>query len=503
MTAQRLKNYEGIFNNRSMPSFQSVLGQTNDINVETDFKDCDQKRRLIIVNLVRLHSQLKLELSRIQDIVCSGDISWMINKANYLDSDITAGTWSHLVNEAINQHNLRWKNTNLIGEILEACNQNTAMRSEFEADITPVELDSEKAKQLQASYLHYQNLIPKREIQALNPPPHIRVIQALEEVESGKPELWGIIFREMTLSPTSQTYNPHDIFKADITALPGWSQATEQVKARVIKAAQEYIHIAQPEDRDWINGNSFSHATFTAYKALHLLAEKEPDFIAEISIDLWKRWMLVILRAVDLLDRKKEDICHNSQAIIEWAYKSASNDFMDSLLKLMIGKDYKPQASYDKDIYRTVKQLLDHSLAEEILNRVSIEDLNAGILEILLTDLCEDKNTLEKAQRLINNILNTMSLDSDEGKEKLIVASRFVILSADNINWSSFWELVEQDNSFGKKVIESTAIQAIDSSIPEKYLKEDYLADLCIFRKISITVGGVMIRGCQKCQTLV
>ncbi len=475
----RLKQYDGILGDRLYQGYTcDSFDSTRDASVEPLLRNSDEKRRKLIETIVLLISESESDFLWLINIICSEDILWIIERLTSAESPRVADTWVKLLRQTLTWHNWCWKNTKHIDAILEARKISSAMRSEFEIEI---ELDSEKAEQAKASYLQYQNMLkPPEPEPTLDPPPQQRVYAALEKVEAGQPQLWWQVVAEMTLIPTSKRYIHDHIFESDITKLPGWKEAEAETKARIIETSKKYLDAGDPETQTWIRTNKFSHPPFAGYQALYLIAKQEPDFISKISHNTWTKWIPVILKSINFPPRNgdvtRNEVC---QKIVRTAYQSIPDEFIETLIVLMIQNNYQPRTFYPNDIYQLTNELLDQCLASLILDRVPSEDLNAGLLEILLTDLF--KHDVDKAKEIATSFLPKEVPKSGKARDKASVAARLIVLNPDNSSWSVFWSAVLQEHEFGQEVLEAIAFQAAHKGQIKQQLKEDYLAELYIF----------------------
>jgi predicted NACHT family NTPase len=464
----KLNQHDGILGDRPH----------RDDDVEPLVRESDEKRRQLIETIVLLISESESDFLWLTDIICSEDVLWIIERITSAKSPRIVDVWVSLLRQALIRHNLCWKNTKHIDAILEARNLSPAMQSEFEIEI---ELGSEKAKQAEADYLQYQNwLKPPEPEPTLDPPPKQRVLAALGKVEAEQPQLWWQIVVEMTLMPTSKQYIHNHIFESDITKLPGWEEAEADTKARIVETAKKYLDAGDPETQAWLGTNNFSHPPFAGYQALYLLVKQEPEFISKISTDTWTKWIPVILKSINFLHRntgsKEDNVC---QEIARTAYQSAPDALIERLISLMVHNNYQPRTFYPDDVYRLTNELLDQCLASLIIGRVPDNNLNAGMLEVLLTDLFN--HDIDKAKEIAKSFLPAKVPESGEERDKAIVAARLFATHPDNSSWSVFWSAVQQDYEFGREVLESIAFQSARQGQIESKIREDYLADLYIF----------------------
>ncbi|HAX76397.1 MAG TPA: hypothetical protein DCY88_11290 [Cyanobacteria bacterium UBA11372] len=473
----KLKRHEGILSDRT-PQIYTINSFDNprDPEVESSWHDSDEKRRLLIKTIISLLSDSENDLLWLTPTVCSKDILWVIENVTSAESDRTANIWVKLLRKALTWYNLYWKYPKHINAILEARNISLAMRSEFEIKI---ELGSEKAKHAEADYLQYQNCLkPPEPEPLLEPQPKQRVLEVLEIIEAGQPQLWWQVCMAMTLIPTSTHCHFSD--EPDLTQLPGWQEAEADPKKRITKTAKVYLEAVQLETNTLLDIDNFSIDAFAGYQALYLLLKQEPEFIPTIPNYIWSKWIPVIIKYTSfcLQDRaEKDEFC---QKITIIAYHSNPVQFIETLIVLMTRMNYQPRTGYSNDVYRCTKNLLNEPIVKPILRKVKDEDLNAGMLEILLADF--SSHEIDEAKTFALSFVSTPIPKHGEARAKAVVAARMLVLHADNSNWSTIWSAIQQDSEFGREVLESVAFQVTQQQGQiEQQLKEEYLADLYIF----------------------
>ncbi len=440
---------------------------SDDEEIELYFNDFDGKCQKLIEKIVSL-----ILISKSKCFVYAvrlKNIPWIIDHVISAKSEEAAHIWVKLLRLSYNH--LGWQDTGHIDAILKACQHNSVIRAEFESDITPIELNSERAKQAKTDYLKCLKYwtLPEPKPRP-DPPLQQRVLATLKTIEAGHPELWWGICCAMTLGPTS--------FKPNITEFPGWTEAEAGTRARIIKTAKDYLDAGDPKTLTWIRTNDFSQIPFAGYQALYLLSKQEPEFISTISLDTWKKWLPALLRSISLIHKSTESQDKFCQKIVRAAYQKASEEFLETLIVLMLQKNYRPRTYYTHNIYRLISDLLEQCLASSIFHKVQGKDLNAGILEILLTDLFEKE--VDQAKSIAMSFLVTPVPEAGEARHKAIVAARMLASHSDNSSWSTLWSAIQQDDKFCREVLESIPFQQPLQGKIERQLKEDYVADFYI-----------------------
>ncbi|NER26857.1 MAG: hypothetical protein F6J89_04310 [Symploca sp. SIO1C4] len=466
---QRLKKYQPL-----------VYNESNLLLLKQELESNNHKRRQLIEAIFSRMPDSKPELFILLGDSKYGfikswdeDFPWLIEHLQSSDSEHIQKMYAKLI-----RWNLDWDSSNQLSTIIKASQDNPILKLEFASDLEPIELNSLRAEQAKTSYLEWQNWPkPPEQKPLLDPPLKQRVLTALEQVESGQPELWWQVCMAMQLTPTSTHWHFPD--QPNLAKLPGWQEAEADTKARIIKAAKVYLDVGQPETQTWRENNTFRNNAFTGYQALYLLQQQESEFISTLPTSTWIKWIPAILKSISLTSRYIEQQEQPCREIVRTAYHSASEEFIEMLIVLMHQYNYQPCIFYVDDVYRLTNNLLDQPLAKLIFDKVKDENLQAGMLEILLRDIFSDD--VDEAKKIARSFIPTSIPSFGEIRDKAVVAARLLLLHADNYNWSVLWSAIQQDSRFGREVLEPRAFPATCKSKIEHNLQEEYLADLYIF----------------------
>jgi predicted NACHT family NTPase len=477
----KLKRYEGILSDLPSRVYTIASSDRNrDADIESFLKDYDEKRRQLIETVILSLPESDNNFSWLVKIISSQDMFWLIDHA--ISSKPTE-IWVKLLRKALILHNLRWENVQVNDAILQACSISSRLQSEFEFDITPIELNSEKAEQIKASYLEFKNnLNPPKPKSLLTPPPKQRVLEILEKVEAGYLNLWWQVRIQMTLTPTGLPCNESE---SDITKLPGWVETEPETKKRILEITKNYLNTKNPENQAWMRTTNFSLSASAGYQAFYLLATQEPGFIEMIPPHVWVKWIPVILQIIasSYGERHKNDKA--CQAIVQNAYQKAPGEFIAKLISLMIQNNYQPSVYYEHDPYRWTNELLGQCLASKLLSKIPDKDLSAGMLEILLADVfkhhVDQAPFFDQATSIVMSFFDKPVPESGESKNKAIIAARILLIHAGNSGWLFFWSVMQKDLEFGREVLEVIASESLYTCQIEQKLKAEYLADLYIF----------------------
>ena len=473
LVMSRLKQHDTVFGDsnttRVFPPHDDC-----DNRVEVLFRESPVKRRKLIEKLVLLYSISQDENDKmcIVSIICSDDVLWLINNAVIADSDLVTDLWIKLLRGVLISRGLYWKNYQHVDAILGACETSKAMELEFRDDFTAIVLGSERAKKIQDEYLYYENLLKSDQQQPLcEPPPKQRVVCLLDKVESGSHELVWQLYREMTLIPNSTHYDNR--YEADITEFPGWKEADETIKQKIIEVAKIYIYKGDPENNIWLGKNSIAYPALAGYRSIRLLAKIDLDFISKIPVDIWKKWMAIIIYYPNVRDDKNKEIrCE----IIKQAYQNACDNFIEILMILIDKENHRDR---QLSIHQQAIDCWDDKLEKAFLEKLSDDTLTASSLGSLLQILLQNK--VDRARLFAESLICNESSKSSEIRDKAVVAAQKLLLYSGDPSWSIIWERIQQEPSFGCEVLEAVSYDASYSGNIDSKLSPSDIADLYIF----------------------
>ena len=402
------------------------------------------------------------------------DFFWLVERLQVSNSEKEQRIYAKLINYMFRGRN--WESLphpfmDLLDCLLVTSQTNSVLREEL--DLESIELDSPKADKLKAKYLKDQELLQSspNKPPLLSPPPKERVLAALSQFENGTLDSWPHLCLEMTLLPTSTRYNAG--FEVDITTLPGWKNADEVTKLRIIAAAKQYIYQGEPETDAWLGTNSFRCSALSGYKALRLIALKDPDFISTISADVWQKWAAIILDFPKAREDTDKDI---RQQLIKGAYQNAPNELIRALI-ILIEQENTQYGSIH--ILHEMTYCWDERLADSLFNKLQDGKLKPGSIGDLLKELLINGEI--RAKDFAESLVSLPHPADVEAREKAIIAAKTLMLYSEDAGWAIIWSAIQQDPKFGREVLEAVSYALKYEGSLEQRLKEDCIADLYIF----------------------
>ena len=453
----RVKHYDPILGDRHVSQYNNALSD-------------DEKRRKLLETVLCIVSDPEKDLIQIvyshPPIVLSRDVPWMIERLRASKSEPTRRMWARLIGRVFD-----WREPGQLDTILIVSSRCPILAEEFVWLIKPVELDSPEAQKMRADYLEQQKW--QQGPPLLEPPPAKRIARLLDEFESGNLNAWWRLNMEMTLEPNSTHYG--DELGSDLTILPGWKEADETTRARIVKAAQKYVLEQDPSTHKWLAKNIDYRPATAGYRALRLLFQEAPDFFFIITADVWKRWAPIILAYPTSGEAKDKEV---HRQLIKLAYQYAPTEIIESLM-LMIDKENREHDSIS--IIHEVEGCWDDCLANALLDKVKDKKLKPKCMGHLLNHLIEHKTA--GARAFAESLIPLPIPSRGNARSRAIIAACVLMTHAEDAGWSVVWPAIEKDTRFGRELIPTIAQNSNERHTTNVGLRliENQLADLYIW----------------------
>jgi hypothetical protein len=405
------------------------------------------------------------------------DISWLLAKFKKADSETHAKRWAKLILYTYNPENVEHcKN------IVEAAVSSNILREVLGLD--PVKLDSKEAEKLKESYLNvtkWQQIAKhKKKPQKLQPPPSERVQNCLQEIEKGKIDFWISLCYELTLEDTSEQYDTNKLFRLEITELPGWANSNEEIRRRIITAAERFLIEKRADPEKWIKRpNSWNDADIALNKAFYLLSQVDISRCHGLPVEVWAKWIPALLE----MPLFKEDDKRQGHELIKIAYEKCPDTFM-SVLRQQI--DAENENAQIISVYEKLELCWDERLCDAVLEKVRQPHIKRGQFNSfrnLLACLVQRKHqaSIEYVKSLIRSEYHQ---ETEEGK-KMIDAAFVLMENTDDACWDVIWPAITGNQEFGRGLF--LEYDSFDSSKRVALLAErisaNSLADLYVWLK--------------------
>jgi len=360
----------------------------------------------------------------------------------------------------------------------------------------PIDYESELASKMREEYKREQltneqikKLGTSNSSAPLDPPFQERISDLLDRIESGNINYWVPLNREM-ISDKKRVDN-HSVFNPNLTSLPGWRLSSEEIRTRILSAAKNFIIKGEPNNQEWVGTDKLSFHAYAGYRALRLILEMEPDWIGNISSEIWQKWIPIILlyifgiygeriynpEEVDLiydvnnLQLNPEIIFRNK--ILQMAYPHARDQLIATLLAQI---DYVNEQSYHLSILSRIEIIYDDFIGNSLQDKLEKgnfkPEIVGEILEFLLL------HNFGKIDDYANGLLNYYSSQNENERLKSIQAAKILLKISPQNSWESIKTIIQDDYEWGREVLKIVASEAqFNKGMFENYT-EDQLADL-------------------------
>lgn len=442
------REYQGIIVNDGNPR------QWTSLSYDTG------KWHVVIEKLVLLIAEIEEDISYVfsfssRNCLASEDFYWIIEKLQICECDKARKIWVQLLDWSFSHQDAKELNA-----IIADTHIHETLYRELPLYFEPIDLNSIYAQRLRADYFDVQKYKEHDQISPLNPSPQERILQYLDLLELDDLSAWFQLNVQMTLKPDSQSYgNEHEL---DLTKLPGWQEAEESTRRRIVEGAKRYIQQQNDLDYEWIGTNEYNLSTLGCCKAFQLLLKESSGFLETLLPETWRKWAPIIIAT------------HHSHheswylEIVKFTYTNAPEESIDTLIKLIDGGDYMFLDCFDR--------CWDDRIQSALLKKIKEPECKLQCFEQLLEKLVQ-QGSIESRDFAKALISFPLPLDENERK-KVISASRILVEDLDPSSWSFIWSLIQQDVSFGHEVLESGAYgysHGIKSDLTEIQLADLYL----------------------------
>jgi hypothetical protein len=367
--------------------------------------------------------------------------------------------------------------------LYDAAERWTLLRSEYSGLLDGILLDSPLASQLK----EWHRLSPERQHRArplLDPPPSQRVRECLERFEAGDADGWWQMNRELTLEPVSTHYGTSLEYK--LTSLPGWEEADEETRSRILSSAVPYLEHSESLIDRWIETSKLSYRDTAAYRALVLLKEQRPGDYKSLDPALWRKWAPTVV-AILQEPGTEESTLHDE--IAADAIAEAPAEFAATVLALVRSEKQReqrkdpeqPQPELTPSFWflRRMKPQINNrylamGLTAELLDEETTPQQLMGVLEFLL------QAKVEAARDQALSLFDPWPCAPERREHALAAAA--ILLEHDGVaTWDRIWPAIVADGGFGRELFLRVAHRhRIDEAL-YRGLSEQQLADLYIW----------------------
>lgn len=430
-----------------------------------DLQTDTEKRRNLFLILLTLCDDPKPLLSLIHytpPLITHTDLEWLIICFQKESSELSRSILADIIKRFF-----LWNVQLYFDTVFNACSNDPTLDEALEKPFAPIELASEKAKDLKTALLKRKAVEDTIQREPpLDPPPAGQIALMLEKCEADDIRWWFHLTAALSLTPSHTRY--HFDWHSDLTERPGWQNADEQIRKRIISLAKRYVVEEAPVDNDWFGTNSFPHGVLAGYQALRLLLQIEPQSLVEIPFQLWGQWTPIILRYPN-------ESGEYQQILARIAYLANPDQFIENLLFLVDSEGSKGHIFSLHAIKKCWDQKLITALSVKLYDNQLSED---GVNNLLINLLEQSSN---EARVFAESLIKDQDLSVERIRAKAVFAATALLTRVGEFNWQIIWPVVQSDKEFGRSVLENVAGQdRLTGNFPSQ-LNENDLANLYIW----------------------
>ena len=325
------------------------------------------------------------------------------------------------------------------------------LAQEFRWLFEPVLINSPEAQELKRAYYAQREIQrPLPQSKPLDPSPVVMVQQLLDKYNSGDLDSWWKLNRVLTLQPESTHYG--DELSADLITLPGWQNADEPTRARIVKAAHHYIIAkaleVQPALRErihtWLGQTiTLDFPLFSGYRAFLLLQRETPELLTRISPTVWQQWAPML--ASYPLQKDSTEIEYHNQ-LIHIAYQYASAEIIATCLSHI---DQQNREMHYLNCLHLIEVCWDSQLKSVLLDKAQDVTLDTSSLKDLLSVIVTHDVTV------VNTIAETLLQKAYTvgDYEKVAMIAGILITHTFDASWYYIWPFLEHDDTLSRLLL--------------------------------------------------
>jgi hypothetical protein len=447
----RLRLHESVFGSRENKELAQKVATDRD------------RRRAILAEIIPRLTIRDASALRMQDpeFVVSADLEWLVQRVISQESPSAPQIEPTLVRLCVNADNREQMRT-----LWYACQSNRQMNSECGGFFAAIPLDSGLARTLRESLRLQKELEPK----PLVPPPSERIERDLVLIEGGDVARWIELTLDLALEPTSRAHD-RDLH-SDLTVLPGWRSSAADVRGRIIDAAFRYVQEAEPNRENWFCTPSIPYVAIKGLSALVLLLLAAEDKILNLSPDVWRKWVPILLK---FPQHGTDDLRVQSRLLI-MAYSRVPEEVVDRVIQLIEIENERDGFFFlASEIDCCWDQLMASALLAKSADPALKPQMVAGLLERLL------KHKVAGSIELAKSSIVLPPPQPELQRGRMLAAIEALVMNTPDATWRTVWPVITQSDDFGRSVIESVTYTDPGHANFISKLSEPELADLYLW----------------------
>jgi len=394
------------------------------------------------------------------------DLDWVLAKFREAASDDAEREWAQLTRIIFSTEQA---GAGYVEVIIEEAKTSSVLADAFKGCLISVALDPEEALRLRTHALQMREFEEEPRVQLLEPSPNERIEKLINDFEQGDLDAWWRLVHDMTLEPTGTRYGDGE-YEPLLTKLPGWKNSSEAIRSRILQAARLYVLQRGTTPKRWFGTNVLFRPDWAGYKALCLLAAETPMVLADLSSEVWSRWVPIILGYP--IFTESEDSLH--QEIAAQAYRNCAGVFLEFLSQVVNLENRKRE---HLEILDRLESCWDQCLIDVLGKKVRQPHLRPRTLKELLGKLIRLGSS--EAERFARSLVRVPIPKEAKKGGRARAAALALLGCASDAGWTTIRPALEDDPAWGREVFEELASN--DRNSIARRLHEDEVADLYIW----------------------
>jgi hypothetical protein len=356
--------------------------------------------------------------------------------------------------------------------ILEALGVSTVLDELSASRFGPVRIDSPEAEEMRHIHaVHTETRAeevdrPESDLEDLDIPGRVKA--ALDDYEGGDRDGFWVATKWMEINERRH----REYLISDLTAMSGWSLIDDVDRRRLLDFAPSYLREGRGEPEQWFRQQKIYWPDWAAYRALRLLADRNPDEFARLGDSVWESWAAVIVGWFRDATVGSDETAFNDsmlQHLFTRAPRAGAARFAELL-------DRDLRAARALFSLHLVERVWAPELEKVILRRAKRPRREPERRAELLRTLIANGSTagLEHARRLV--VPGALSGNPD--RRALAAEVAMVLLEQRGAaEWERIWKLMRDDVDLGRDLVTRLAVREVQiaANLPAALAAELYL----------------------------
>ncbi|KYF62697.1 hypothetical protein BE11_18935 [Sorangium cellulosum] len=410
-----------------------------------------------------------------QDLLSPDDLPWMLARLEAAGDPALRRRWAGLVNAAICHKGFTFE---VVNAAVEVASRHSELHEELRWILDPIELDSPLAEQQKRSWQETEKLKEQlrreRRERRIDRPHAERVVQCLERAEQGDLDAFWRMQRLMSLHPASTDDSDHG--RSSLTRLPGWRDADDLTRRRMLLVAKQYVMERDAEPGRWLARGWIHQAAISGYWALSLLKDLDPAGFSELPASAWRRWAPAIVGYCMSSTGEPTDE-ETRRELVRLAYGVAPEETLWTLAFLV----EEENRNYNSiTVYHRLIHCWDDRLGALLLLKAQDPSLAPSAFACLLGELLDRR--VEGARKYAASLL-ALPLPRRRGpRGRARAAAKALFAHTADAGWPVLKHVFRAAPGFGRKVVLGVAPEMPRRQVPRwQHLSEDELAELFLW----------------------